>query len=231
MISVTQRRWLQAWPLYLLLLIFIAASAAAWLYWPQILLQSVVWQRNLHIEMTALLQQVASRPHQVGLTLMGFSLIYGILHALGPGHGKVVIATFLATHPTKMKTSIRLTLAAALLQGGVAIALVTIMLVALQLSSRQLHVGSYWLEKGSYLLVVGLGLWLCWRAGGRIVRLLKKPGLPFAASCRQAISTVRTAAAGISTYRIAVCWIRRSAVKLKRWWCCRWGCGRVPARL
>ncbi|RRZ90955.1 nickel/cobalt transporter [Erwinia sp. 198] len=170
-------RWLQAWPLYLLLLIFIAAGAAAWRYWPHILLQSVVWQRNLHVEMTALLQQVASRPHQVGLTLVGFSVIYGILHALGPGHGKVVIATFLATHPTKMKTSIRLTLAAALLQGGVAVALVTSVLVALQLSSRQLHVGSYWLEKGSYLLVVGLGLWLCWRAGGRIVRLLKKPRL------------------------------------------------------
>jgi len=179
-ISVPQRSrsgWRQAWPLYLLLSLFAAAGIAVWLYWPQILLQSVVWQRELHREMTALLQQVASQPHKVGLTLMGFSLAYGILHALGPGHGKVVIATFLATHPTKMKTSMQLTMAAAVLQGGVAIALVTIMLMVLQLSSRQLHLGSYWLEKGSYLLVIGLGFWLCGRAGIRIARLLKKPRL------------------------------------------------------
>ena len=174
-LSPSRRRWLQAWPLYLLLLLFTAAGITLWFSWPQILLQSVVWQRNLHVEMTALLQQVASQPGQVGVTLMGFSLVYGILHAVGPGHGKVVIATFLATHPTKMKTSIRLTLAAAVLQGGVAIALVTIMLTVLQLSSRQLHISSYWLEKGSYLLVAGLGLWLCWRAAARMVHLLRKP--------------------------------------------------------
>jgi len=174
---VRRSRWRQAWPLYLLLLVFIATGAAVWFHWPQILLQSVAWQRKLHVTMTALLQQMVSQPRQMGLALMGFSLLYGILHALGPGHGKVVIATFLATHPTKMKTSLQLTLAAALLQGGVAIALVTIMLLGLQLSSRQLHIGSYWLERGSYLLVVGLGVWLCWRAGSKIARLLPAPRL------------------------------------------------------
>ena len=62
---------------------------------------------------------------------MLFSLAYGV-HALGPGHGKVVISTFLATHPAQLKTSMKLTLLAALLQGAVAIALVTLMLVVLQ---------------------------------------------------------------------------------------------------
>ncbi len=176
MAMASGRRWRQAWPLYLLLMVLIAAGAALWLHWPQLLLQSVVWQRKLHVEMTALLQQV-DKSNRVGLALMGFSLAYGILHALGPGHGKVVIATFLATHPTKLRTSIKLTLAAAILQGGVAIALVTTVLMVLQLSSRQLHISSYWLEKGSYLLVIGLGIWLCWRALGKIVRLLKKPQL------------------------------------------------------
>ncbi|MTD28534.1 nickel/cobalt transporter [Erwinia sorbitola] len=152
------------WPPGLLLAAFVLAALWVWQRWPQILLQSILWQKSLHQQMTGLLQQVASDPHQAGLALMGFSLLYGVLHALGPGHGKVVIATFLATHPTKMKTSLQLTLAAAVVQGAVAIALVTVMLGVLQLSSRQLHLSSYWLEKGSYLLVSGLGLWLCWRA-------------------------------------------------------------------
>ena len=171
---VAAPRWRQAWPLWLLMILFVSAALWVWQMWPQILLQSVLWQKALHQQMTALLQQVAANPHQAGLTLMGFSLLYGVLHALGPGHGKVVIATFLATHPTRIKTSLQLTLAAAIVQGAVAIVLVTVMLVVLQLSSRQLHLSSWWLEKGSYLLVAALGGWLCWRALGRL-RLALRP--------------------------------------------------------
>lgn len=152
------------WPLWLLALVLLLAGGLLWQFWPQILLQSVIWQKVLNREMTQLLQQVAEQPHQAGFTLMLFSLAYGVLHALGPGHGKVVISTFLATHPARLKTSMKLTLLAALLQGGVAIGLVTVMLVVLQTSSRELHLGSYWLEKGSYLLVMALGVWVGWRA-------------------------------------------------------------------
>ncbi|MEQ4531664.1 MAG: nickel/cobalt transporter, partial [Mixta sp.] len=154
-----------------MLTLVLLAAVAAWWFWPQLLWQSVSWQKALHQQMTGLLQQVAQQPQQAGLALVGFSLIYGILHALGPGHGKVVIATFLATHPTRLKTSLKLTLAAALVQGAVAVGLVTLMLIILQASSRQLHLSSFWLEKGSYLLVVGLGLWLCWRALRQLMRL------------------------------------------------------------
>jgi ABC-type nickel/cobalt efflux system permease component RcnA len=144
--------------------LFSGGALLVWLYWSQILLQSVLWQKDLHRQMTQLLQQVAEQPHQAGISLVIFSLIYGVLHALGPGHGKVVIATFLATHPSRVRTSIRLTLLASLLQGSVAIVLVTVMLVLLKTSSRQLHLSSFWLEKGSYLLVIGLGVMIGYRA-------------------------------------------------------------------
>lgn len=162
------------WPLWLLALMLLLAAGIVWQFWPQILLQSVKWQKVLNREMTQLLQQVAEQPQQAGMTLMLFSLTYGVLHALGPGHGKVVITTFLATHPARLKTSMKLTLLAALLQGGVAIGLVTVMLVVLQTSSRTMHLGSYWLEKGSYLLVMGLGAWVGWRAV-RALRPALKP--------------------------------------------------------
>ena len=45
-----------------------------------------------------------------------------------------------------------------------AIALVVVVLSLLQLPARQLHLSSFWLEKGSYALVGVLGLILCWRA-------------------------------------------------------------------
>ena len=109
------------------------------------------------------------------VSLLAFSFIYGVLHALGPGHGKIVITTWLATHPSKLKSSMVLTLASSLLQGGVAIGLVVVVLSLLQLPARQLHMSSFWLEKGSYALVGVLGLILCWRALKKLRALLQKP--------------------------------------------------------
>ncbi|MHC1941015.1 nickel/cobalt transporter, partial [Klebsiella pneumoniae] len=74
-----------------------------------------------------------------------------------------------------LKSSIGLTLAASLLQGLVAIALVVVVLALLQLPARQLHLSSFWLEKGSYLLVGALGLLLCWRALKKLRLLLRRP--------------------------------------------------------
>lgn len=168
-------RWRQLWPLALFLLL--AAGAGFWLWqaWPQVLLQSAVWQRALNLELSRLLQAVAENPSAAGLSLLGFSFVYGVLHALGPGHGKVVITTWLATHPSKLKSSIGLTLAASLLQGLVAIALVVVVLTLLRLPARALHLSSFWLEKGSYLLVGALGLLLCWRALKKLRMLLRRP--------------------------------------------------------
>lgn len=170
MLSRSRSRARYVWPLWLLAAALAATALTLWHYWPQILLQSVIWQKGLHQQMTQLLQQVKTAPQQAGGMLVLFSLAYGVLHALGPGHGKVVITTFLATHPARLNITLRLTLLASLLQGSVAIGLVTLMLVVLQTSSRQLHLSSYWLEKGSYLLVIGLGLWI----GARALKSLRR---------------------------------------------------------
>ncbi|MFD1801892.1 nickel/cobalt transporter [Mixta tenebrionis] len=175
-VQTSRAGWKSLWPLWALLVLLLAGAGAVWWYWPQLLWHSVNWQRSLHQELVGILQRVAEQPRQAGIALLGFSLLYGILHALGPGHGKVVIATFLATHPTRLKTSLQLTLAAAVVQGLVAVALVTLMLVVLQTTSRQLHLSSFWLEKGSYLLVIGLGGWLCWRALRQLMRLRPADG-------------------------------------------------------
>ncbi len=177
-ISVTRRptrRWLQLWPLLIFAIAAIAGLLWLWQVWPQVMLKSVIWQREVNQQMSSLLKSVAANPTQAGGTLLLFSFVYGVLHALGPGHGKVVITTWLATHPSKLKSSIGLTLAASLLQGLVAIALVVVVLSILQLPARQLHLSSFWLEKGSYALVGGLGLLLSWRALKKLRALLRKP--------------------------------------------------------
>ncbi|ADC57120.1 high-affinity nickel-transporter [Klebsiella variicola At-22] len=139
-------RWKALWPLALLLAVSIIGGIWLWRAWPQVLMQSAVWQRSLNLELSRLLQAVAENPAAAGLSLLGFSFVYGVVHALGPGHGKIVITTWLATHPSKLKSSINLTLAASLLQGLVAIA-----------------------------LVGALGLLLCWRALKKLRLLLSRP--------------------------------------------------------
>ncbi|EIC82480.1 nickel/cobalt transporter [Serratia sp. M24T3] len=161
------------WPLALFVALLVFACAALWHFWPRILLSSIIWQRGLHQHLAAILQQVSAHPAQAGLSLTLLSLIYGVVHAVGPGHGKVVITTYLATHPSRLKNSLRLTFASAVVQGLVAILLVTLVLGVFQLSSRQLHQSSFWLEKGSYVLVMLLGTILCWRAIRRSFTLLK----------------------------------------------------------
>ncbi|MFP5597417.1 nickel/cobalt transporter [Kluyvera sp. 142486] len=169
------RRWLSLWPLLLFFAVAVIGLLWLWQAWPQVMLQSVVWQRDVNQQMSGLLQAVAENPTRAGGALLLFSFVYGVLHALGPGHGKVVITTWLATHPSKLKSSIGLTLAASLLQGLVAIGLVVVVLTLLRLPARQLHLSSFWLEKGSYALVGVLGLLLCWRALKKLRALLHKP--------------------------------------------------------
>ncbi|HCD1256528.1 TPA: nickel/cobalt transporter [Citrobacter amalonaticus] len=172
---IRARRWLSLWPLALFLLIAAIAGVWLWQTWPQVMIKSIVWQREVNQQLSALLKAVAANPAQAGGTLLLLSFLYGVLHALGPGHGKVVITTWLATHPSKLKSSISLTLASSLLQGLVAIGLVVVVLSILQLPARQLHLSGFWLEKGSYALVGILGILLCWRALKRLHALLRKP--------------------------------------------------------
>ncbi|PWC11052.1 nickel transporter [Brenneria roseae subsp. americana] len=170
------KRVMGLWPLWLFLLLLGLILHGVVSYWPQILLQSAVWQKSLHQQMSTLLQMVEAQPHQAGLSLMAFSLVYGVLHAVGPGHGKVVIMTYLATHPSKLKSSLRLTFAASLVQGFMAVLLVSVVLGILQLSSHTLHRSSFWMEKGSFILVAGLGALLCFRAAKQLyISLFQQP--------------------------------------------------------
>ncbi|MDR3434926.1 MAG: nickel/cobalt transporter [Rouxiella aceris] len=173
--------WRRLWPLPFFLLLLALSCAALWHYWPRILLASIIWQRDLHQQLASILQQVKIHPQQAGISLALFSLIYGVIHAIGPGHGKVVITTYLATHPSRLKQSLRLTFASAMVQGLVAVLLVTLVLGVFQLSSRQLHQSSFWLEKGSFIVVILLGAMFCWRAirqGIQQLFRLRQPAAP-----------------------------------------------------
>ncbi|XKH59802.1 nickel/cobalt transporter [Halomonas sediminis] len=127
--------------------------------------QLLAWQRELHRGLTLAITELSREPSSAAwTTLLGVSFGYGVFHAAGPGHGKAVLATYLATHGGAVRRALGLSFAASLLQGVTAIALVMVLVHGLGWVTRQAMGSVAWVEQGSFLLVAGLGLWLCWRA-------------------------------------------------------------------
>lgn len=101
-----------------------------------------------------------------GLYLAGFALLYGFFHAAGPGHGKVVVSSYVLADRMTLKKGIALSFLSAAIQGLVAIALISVVAIALQLTRTELMAQAGLMEQASYALVSLLGLWLMLRALG-----------------------------------------------------------------
>lgn len=99
------------------------------------------------------------------LVLIGLSFAYGVFHAAGPGHGKVVIASYLLAGDGKVRRGVVLAALAALLQAVSAVGLVGVLAIALGASNLATSDRVGVLETVSYGLVAALGLWLLWRVG------------------------------------------------------------------
>lgn len=142
-------------------------------------LQLVSWQRELHRALTLAITALSAAPSRdTWLALLGISFAYGVFHAAGPGHGKAVLATYLLSQGGALRRALGLSVAAALLQGGVAIALVVVLVHGLGWVTRQAMGSVVWVEQASFLLVALLGLWLCWRAIGQLRRPLPAAAEP-----------------------------------------------------
>ena len=92
--------------------------------------------------------------------LGGLSFLYGVFHAAGPGHGKVVISSYLLANETQVKRGIVLSAISALLQSMVAIGFVLVAAGILGMTSIAMGNAANWIGIVSYGLVVLLGLWL-----------------------------------------------------------------------
>ena len=103
------------------------------------------------------------------LGLVGLSFAYGVLHAAGPGHGKAVITSYMVSNEVALRRGLLIALLAAVLQGLVAAALVGIAAVMFHATAPRMTAAAETIEFVSYLGIVTLGLFLCWRKGWRLI--------------------------------------------------------------
>jgi ABC-type nickel/cobalt efflux system permease component RcnA len=89
---------------------------------------------------------------------------YGVLHAAGPGHGKLVIGGYGLARRVPVGRLAGLALAASLAQALVAIGLVYALLAALGLTRVTVQdTAERWMTPVGHAMIAGLGLWLIWR--------------------------------------------------------------------
>ncbi|MCR9220736.1 MAG: high frequency lysogenization protein HflD [Alphaproteobacteria bacterium] len=123
--------------------------------------QQAAFNRALRDSIAAYRSEGALAP---ALALIGLSFLYGVFHAVGPGHGKAVVSTYFLARAASIRRGLALGALIAAIQAVSAIAIVGG--VGLLLSgSRTAILGAMPLvEAVSYALVLLLGLAMTWAA-------------------------------------------------------------------
>jgi ABC-type nickel/cobalt efflux system permease component RcnA len=104
------------------------------------------------------------RESQTGIpTLFGIAFAYGVVHAVGPGHGKAVIASYIVANEATLRRGILLSFAAAGVQALVGLAAVGIIILALGGTARNMEGALLWIERIGFLLIALVGLSILWR--------------------------------------------------------------------
>ncbi|MEQ8348458.1 MAG: nickel/cobalt transporter [Sneathiellaceae bacterium] len=132
--------------------------ALAWIFTEQ-----RAWHRDLVAQLRALAEAPAGKS-MAGWALIGASFLYGLFHAAGPGHGKIVLTSYLLTQGQQVRRGILLAAASAFCQGAVAIVLILGVVHLAGLLPRDTRLAVDWTGRASFALLIALGLWLALRA-------------------------------------------------------------------
>jgi nickel/cobalt exporter len=118
-------------------------------------------QSEFYKALTAALSSLKHSGHAFWL-LAGVSFLYGIFHAIGPGHGKSVITSYLLVTRQTARRGIVISFAAGLLQALTAITVVLGAAIVLKVTAVGMTQTTDWFLIFSYALVATVGAWLLW---------------------------------------------------------------------
>ncbi|NYT68882.1 nickel/cobalt transporter [Pusillimonas noertemannii] len=157
------------------LLVGMWALFSRYAVWSQLLIWIMKTQAELHQKLASTMRLVADHGWTATWPLIGISLLYGIFHAAGPGHGKAVITTYLGTSRTRLRRGLFLSISSAIVQGLVAVVLVEVVANLLGYSLRRTQGAAGQLENASFALVALLGAVLALRSAKGLYRRWREP--------------------------------------------------------
>jgi ABC-type nickel/cobalt efflux system permease component RcnA len=109
------------------------------------------------------LLQLNNHQYSGGMWLLGGAFLYGVLHAVGPGHGKFIVTTYLSTNKESLLAARVVPFLGSLMQGVSAILFVFILAVGLNLASGDLSTSRWYVEKISALMVGAFGAFVIYQ--------------------------------------------------------------------
>lgn len=124
-------------------------------------------QRAFYLAMTQALKTMREDPWQASI-LIGLSFLYGILHAVGPGHGKAVISSYMVANETTLKRGVFLSFASSILQALTAIFIIGLTFLVLRGTTISMGDATHVMEVASFALIILFGLSLLWRKVPRL---------------------------------------------------------------
>ena len=126
---------------------------------------AISFQSSLNARLRANLDQVATGSRLApDLAIIFASFLYGILHAIGPGHGKVVVASYLTTRRTRFVHALSMSGIVAATQALSAIVLVAIFAAVFGTTGKAILDRAGTIEIASYAALILMGLWMAWQA-------------------------------------------------------------------
>lgn len=123
------------------------------------------WQRQINRYLGRQLQASSDQGGlSAALTVILASFIYGVLHAAGPGHGKLVVASYFTAKKAPLKTGILMGSVIALTQAIAAILMVAVLAMVMGGSQLEIIDQTTLLEVVSYGLILAIGLYMTYGA-------------------------------------------------------------------
>jgi nickel/cobalt exporter len=122
-------------------------------------------QRDLNDSISDAFRRVRETQSRSAMALiLGLAFLYGVLHAVGPGHGKAVVASYFVANHSRWTSGIVMGSVISLIQGVSAIVLVGLLAIVLQWRQFDVLNRSTLVEFVSYGLIAALGLVMLYRA-------------------------------------------------------------------
>jgi len=156
------------------LALIMTAGYFIWQAWPTIIVNSMQWQKQINNELSELLYAAKNESLIAGISLLALSFLYGMLHSIGPGHGKLIVTTYIATQDAKVKLSLIITLVSSLMQALVAVVLVSVLLMLFDASMRDINHKAELLIPLSFYAAILLGIAIIWRNLVLMYRVIKQ---------------------------------------------------------
>ena len=148
----------------LMLLLLLAGALTLHAHWNAFIQWCLATQITLHRYLVMYLLQLNNHEYSGGLWLLVGAFLYGVLHAIGPGHGKFIVTTYLSTNKESLLAARVVPFIGSLMQGISAILFVFILAVGFNLASGDLSTSRWYVEKISAVMIGAFGLFIIYQA-------------------------------------------------------------------